>query len=56
LVPELIDTELKRALELLDKNNQRQESRQHAAVLVLGVLAEKAPAIFYIHVEAFILV
>jgi len=51
LTADFVEFEVKRALEWLQA--ERYEARRHAAVLVLKVLAENAPTLFYAHVSTF---
>jgi len=63
LMTELLNSELRVALEVLDKSSSsmnsnskfnQSESRKLAAVLVLALIAEKAPSNFYSNVDYFI--
>jgi len=54
VMAELADIQVKNCLEWLDKDNPTTDSRRHAAVIVLAVLAENAPSIFYTHVENYL--
>jgi len=59
IMAEILNSELRQALEVLDKTLNHAskftpESRRLASVLVLAVIAEKAPSIFYIYVDIFI--
>jgi FKBP12-rapamycin complex-associated protein len=52
LTADVVESEVRRSLEWLQRSQN--ESRRYAAVLILREMAENAPAVFNVHVRAFI--
>ena len=52
MTADIVEYEVKRSLEWLDKD--RSEQRRHAAVLILRELARNTPTMFNLYVERFI--